>query len=78
MISWIVIFIMLIGSFLFLLIGVSWPMTITVVVILFKVFGKIPDNGIRRADDGRYYYLKDLDTYPPCSYRPKSGAKPVK
>lgn len=52
---------------------------LTIILALFIgwVVNKIPDNKIRRADDGRYYHLKDLDVYPPCSYRPKPGAKPV-
>lgn len=52
---------------------------LTIILALFIGWGvnKIPDNKIRRADDGRYYHLKDLDAYPPCSYRPKPGAKPV-
>lgn len=64
MISWIVIFFLLTGSFLCLLTGVTWPLTITVVVILFKVAGKI-DNRDRKRGRGWHY---DYRKHPMCWY----------
>lgn len=56
----------------------TFILTILVALFIGWLVNKIPDSGIRRADDGRYYRLEDLDAYPPCSYLPKPGAKPIK